>query len=328
MAEQGHKAPIIVKKIKKAEAGAHGGQWKVAYADFVTAMMAFFLLMWLLNMTPKEKQEEVAAYFREFSLFEAPGPGAIPLETGGLGPPAVVSSSSERPDGPAAEVGGGTGVGPEAGGPSAEQKRVEEMVKAQLRQSLPELADQVSVAVENGKVRIEIMDKLDRPIFERGRAVLTPDAQRILAALTGVLKKDDLKVVVEGHTDAAPYGTEAYTNWELSTDRAQAARRLMLKDGFPAGNIVMVAGFAATMPYVPADPLDARNRRISLLLFQEPAPGQDQGAGNGAAQGQNGNGKKTEAGPAPEAPPPVPSANEILEREIDRIYDKATEKQF
>jgi len=326
MAEQGHKAPIIYKKIKKVEAGAHGGQWKVAYADFVTAMMAFFLLMWLLNMTPKEKQEEVATYFREFSLFEAPGPGAIPLETGGLGPPAVVSSSSERPDGPAAEVGGGTGEGPEAGGPSAEQKRVVEMVQAQLRQSLPELADQVSVVAEDGKVRIEIMDKLDRPIFERGRAVFTPDAQRILATLTGVLKKDDLRVIVEGHTDAAPYGTEAYTNWELSTDRAQAARRLMLKDGFPQKNIVMVAGFAATMPYVPSDPLDARNRRISLLLFQEPEPGQADG--NGAARGQAGNGQQTEVAPAPEAPPPLPSANDLLEREIDKIYDKATEKQF
>jgi chemotaxis protein MotB len=328
MAEQGHKAPIIVKKIKKGGAGAHGGQWKVAYADFVTAMMAFFLLMWLLNMTPKQKQEEVAAYFREFSLFEAPGPGAIPLETGGLGPPAVVSSSSHEPDGPASDVGGGTGVGPEAGGPTAEQKRVEQMVKAQLRQSLPELADQVSVTVEDGKVRIEIMDKLDRPIFERGRAALTPDAQRILATLTGVLKKDDLKVVVEGHTDAAPYGTDSYTNWELSTDRAQTARRLMLKDGFPAKNIVMVSGFAATMPYVPSDPLDARNRRISLLLFQEPAPGQPQDAGSSPARNAAGNGRTTETAPTPPAPPPVPSPNDLLEREIDKIYDKATEKQF
>jgi len=328
MAEQGHKAPIIIKKIKKGGGAAHGGQWKVAYADFVTAMMAFFLLMWLLNMTPKEKQEEVAAYFREFSLFEAPGPGIIPLETGGIGPPAVVSSSSERPDGPAAAVGGGTGEGPEAGGPSAEQQRVAEMVQAQLRTALPEMADQVSVVAEEGKVRIEIMDKLDRPIFERGRAVLTADAQRILAILTGVLKKDDLKVVVEGHTDAAPYGTEAYTNWELSTDRAQAARRLMLKDGFPAANIVMVAGFADTMPYVPTDPLDATNRRISLLLFQEPTPGQDQENGTGPARGQAKNGRAAKAEPEPEAAPPLPSANELLEREIDKIYEKATEKQF
>ncbi|MDQ7830970.1 MAG: flagellar motor protein MotB [Desulfovibrionaceae bacterium] len=325
MAEQGHKAPIIIKKIKKGGGAAHGGQWKVAYADFVTAMMAFFLLMWLLNMTPKEKQEEVAAYFREFSLFEAPGPGAIPLETGGLGPPAVVSSSSERPDGPAAAVGGGAEDGPDEGGANAEQKRVAEMVQAQLRTALPELADQVTVVAEEGKVRIEIMDKLDRPIFERGRAVLTSDAQRILATLTGVLRKDDLKVVVEGHTDAAPYGTEAYTNWELSTDRAQAARRLMLRDGFPPKNIVMVAGFAATMPYVPSDPLDARNRRISLLLFQEPQPGQQDLNGNGSAPDRAGNGRKTEVAPAP---PPLPSANELLEREIDKIYEKATEKQF
>ncbi len=323
MAEQGHKAPIIVKRIKKGEGGAHGGSWKVAYADFVTAMMAFFLLMWLLNMTPKQKQEEVAAYFREFSLFESPGPGAIPLETGGLGPPAVVSSSSERPDGPAAEVGGGTGVGPEAGGPSAAQKRVEQMVESQIRRKVPELADQVKVVAEEGKVRIEIMDKLDNPIFEKGKAVLAASAQKILATLTEVLKKDDLKVVVEGHTDALPYGTETYTNWELSSDRAQAARRFMLKDGFPAQNIVMVAGYAATKPYVPADPYDPRNRRISLLLYQEPPPGDQDATQGGEAQGQT-----PERGETGEAAKKSPSMNEYLEQEIDKIYEKATEKQF
>ncbi|MFZ5812345.1 MAG: flagellar motor protein MotB [Thermodesulfobacteriota bacterium] len=323
MAEQGHKAPIIVKRIKKSEGGAHGGQWKVAYADFVTAMMAFFLLMWLLNMAPKEKQEQVAAYFREFSLFEHPGPGAIPLETGGLGPPAVVSSSSERPDGPAAEVGGGTGVGPEAGGPSAEQKRVEQMVEKQIREVLPELADQVKVTAEEGKVRIEIMDKLDNPIFEKGKAVLAPDAKRILATLTEVLKKDDLKAVVEGHTDALPYGTETYTNWELSSDRAQAARRAMLKDGFPPENIVMVAGYASTRPYVPADPYDPKNRRISLLLFQEP-PAQEAGKD---AQEQAGKTPPAEE-QAVEEQKTSPTMNEYLEQEIDKIYDKATEKQF
>ncbi len=335
MAEQGHKANIIIKRVKKVAGGAHGGSWKVAYADFVTAMMAFFLLMWLLNMVPNEKKEELAAYFNDFSMFQNPGPSAVPLTSGGLGPPgALVGSQSERPDvavdqdgqspgGPGQDQGNGpdAGTGPQSA--EAMAKALEARIQKQLEQTVPELAGQVSVTDTGGKVRVEIMDKADRPLFDSGSVTLRPDAQRILAAITGVVRKEGVKVAIEGHTDAYKY-SGPYTNWDLSTGRALSARRLMVQDGLAPENVAQVAGFADTRPYVAGKPFDPKNRRISLLLYREPKPGEtpaDQ-SGNGA-----GNGADPGAAAKPVEPKP-PNVGEVLERQIDNIYDKSTEGQF
>lgn len=316
MAEQGQKANIIIKRVKKVSGGAHGGSWKVAYADLVTAMMAFFLLMWLLNMVPQEKKEELAAYFNDFSLFENPGPSALTVVSGGLGPPgAIVGSQAERPDvaidrGGKEPTGGKGGQGMDAG--EAKAKALEKQIKAQLEKTVPELAGQVSVTRDKDQVRLEIMDKADKPLFDLGGITPTAEARRILDAVTETLKKEGVKVAIEGHTDAYRY-SGTYTNWDLSAGRALAARRIMVQDGLPPDDVAQVTGYADTRPYVAGDPYDPRNRRISLLLFRPPKPG-EKSAGGGDG--------KTEVKKIP------PTVGEELERQIDKMYDKSTEGQF
>lgn len=316
MSEQGQKPTIIIKRVKKVAAGAHGGSWKVAYADLVTAMMAFFLLMWLLNMTPQQKKEELAAYFNDFSLFSNPGPSAVTVTTGGLGPPgAVVGSQSERPDvaidrGGKEPTGGKGGEGLNAG--EAKAKALQKQIETQLAQTVPELAGQVAVTRDKDKVRVEIMDKAEKPLFDLGGITPTPEARRILAAVTAAIRKDDIKVAIEGHTDAYRY-SGSYTNWDLSTGRALAARRLMVQDGLSPDNVAQVTGYADTRPYVADKPYDPRNRRISLLLFRPPQPG-EQPADDGRTEKAK--------------PKPPPTVGEELERQIDKLYDKSTEGQF
>ena len=340
MAEGEHKKNIIIKKVKKISASAHGGSWKVAYADLVTAMMAFFLLMWLLSNAPQEKKEEIANYFNDFSIFNNPGPSAQTLETGGLGPPgAVVGSQSERPDvaidreGQQPSGGQGQNTGMMDGGKEsppltkaeaaaqakaaaaaeAQAGALEREIEQALQKIVPELAGQVSVTQLKDRVRIEIMDKADRPLYDLGGVSLLPDAQRILAAVTDVVKKEGVKVAIEGHTDAYRY-SGTYSNWDLSAGRALSARRFMVGAGLNPDNVTQVTGFADTRPYVADKPYDPKNRRISLLLFREPKPG-ERGVGSGQGQGKP-------------APPKTPDVGEVLEKQINTIYDKSTEGQF
>lgn len=337
MAEQGHKNNIIIKRVKKVAAGGHGGSWKVAYADLVTAMMAFFLLMWLLNMVPQDKKEELAAYFNDFTIFNNPASGSQSVISGGLGPPgAVVGSQSERPDvavdregkEPAGGKGQDTGDQDAGKGSAAEAqanaqaRALEQQVEKALETSLPELEGQVSVTQDHDKIRIEIMDKSDRPLFDLGGVTLLPDAQRILATITNVVKKEGVKVSIEGHTDAYKY-SGPYTNWDLSAGRALSARRLMVQYGLPPENVTQVTGFADSRPYVAGKPFDPKNRRISLLLFREPKPGEKPAEG-GSKKGTGGDSK---AGPK-FVPPKTPDVGEVLEQQIDNLYDKSTEDQF
>ncbi|EFL49584.1 OmpA/MotB domain protein [Solidesulfovibrio fructosivorans JJ]] len=355
MAEQGQKANIIIKRVKKVAGGAHGGSWKVAYADLVTAMMAFFLLMWLLNMVPQEKKEQLASYFNDFSLFQNPGPSSQLLDSGGLGPPAVVvGSQDERPDvaidrgGKEPSGGAGQDTGDLDGGKRLEAKRraeaaakadaaakaLEGQLEQALQKDVPELAGQVSVTQSNDKVRIEIMDKADRPLFDLGGVTLLPDAKRILAAVTDVIKKEGVKVAIEGHTDAYRY-SGTYTNWDLSAGRALAARRMMIQQGLSPDQVAAVTGYADTRPYVPGNLYDPKNRRISLLLYRQPKPGEKAVGGVGGAGGAGGAGspgaddgtggvEKSKAVVTPK----TPSVGDVLEQQIDNLYDRSTESQF
>ena len=346
MAEAEHKKNIIIKKIKKISAGAHGGSWKVAYADLVTAMMAFFLLMWLLSNAPQEKKEEIANYFNEFSLFNNPGPSATLLDVGGVGPPAaVVGTGEERPDvaidrgGKEPTGGQGQNAGDMAGGKheapktkaeadalakaqakaeaaaAAQAQALEQQIEQALEKAVPELAGQVSVTQDKDKVRVEIMDKADRPLYDLGGVALLPDAQRILAAVTDVIRKEGVKVAIEGHTDAYRY-SGAYSNWDLSAGRALAARRFMVGAGLNPDAVAEVTGYSDTRPYVPGKPYDPKNRRISLLLFRPPREGERGAGGTGSGV------------PAKPAPPRTPDVGEVLEKQINTIYDKSTEGQF
>ncbi len=236
------KKTIIIKKIKKElHEGSHGGSWKVAYADFVTAMMAFFLLLWLITMVSSEKRARIAHYFKYFSIFEKSGTSFMEKQS------AVFNKAGDT-------------IGMNA-------EEFKERIKKTIENKLADIKDQVLVDIFEGGVRIQLVDKEGRPMFELGSSQPTPLAKRILKVITENIKTIPNKVAIEGHTDALAYKSSAYTNWELSTERALTARKEMEKYGLPPERISKVAGYADTIPLIKENPIDPRNRRISILLL-------------------------------------------------------------
>jgi len=254
---------IIIKKArKKGHEGGHGGSWKVAYADFVTAMMAFFLLLWLITMVEPEKRARVSNYFKKFSIFEKSGESLFDNSTRkdltDIMNEKTVSPSDRST--PGSRRDGRRLLNPED---------FKEKLKHEIETRLADVKDQVLVETFEGGVRIQMMDKDGNPMFALGKSDLTQDARRILKVITESLKDNDNPVAIEGHTDALSYPTNRYTNWELSTERASAARREMEGNGLPQERLVRVAGFAATDPLIKDNPYDPRNRRISVLLYTQ-----------------------------------------------------------
>lgn len=247
---------IIIKKVKKrGHEGGHGGSWKVAYADFVTAMMAFFLLLWLITMVAPEKRARVSSYFKSFNLFEKAGS----------------SMMMEAPGGVAGDSGGqfgklekdfGKGV---SDTPSPES--LKETIRHEVEKKLSDVQDQVMVDVFEDGVRVQLTDKDGRPIFSLGGYELSPNGKKILNVITENIKNTGNKIAIEGHTDALSYSSNRYTNWELSTERASAARKELENNGLNPDRLVKVAGYAATEPLIKDDPNDPRNRRISIILL-------------------------------------------------------------
>jgi len=313
------KTPIIVKKIKKGGAGAHGGSWKVAYADFVTAMMAFFLLMWLINSTPQEKKKEIASYFQDFSLFDNRGASIIPMDVSGMNmPSAVVEPLSINPD---VVPGGPADQGAEAAAKEQVNKAREKAAKqleGELQSDVPELKDQFMVSRQDEAIRVEIVENSGgKPLFPVGRTDLTPEAKKALDAVASRLTTEkvfqNLKIAIEGHTDATPFPSDRYTNWDLSAERALSARREFELAKFPPERIVQVAGYASTRLLFKDNPTDPRNRRISILI--EPfAPKRTKSDQAGA-----------EAAKAKDDPNVVKPKGNVLEQQIEKVYDKATE---
>jgi chemotaxis protein MotB len=280
--------PIIVKKKKKAAHAAHGGAWKVAYADFVTAMMAFFLLLWLLGSTTKEEQKAVSGYFRDPT-------GSIVGQGGGLDMPGV------------GQVGpGGANQGvvewnnpltqPEAAqDPLAQEQDLqqasdaavaEEQAKREqksldaLQQELEKeiarddsrfvkLRDQILIDQTALGLRVQIVDKANRPMFASGSKQLEVYAEEVLYALAPILNGVSNKLSVNGHTDAVAYGGLDYTNWDLSADRANSARRALLEGEYPDGKILTVQGMGASVARLPQAPEDPSNRRIEILVLKK-----------------------------------------------------------
>jgi chemotaxis protein MotB len=246
--------PIIVKKKKAAHHGHHGGAWKVAYADFVTAMMAFFLVMWLVGQS-KEVKSAVAGYFRNPGIFD-----------------------QEKSDGPIA--GGSLKVDPEAAPAppesapallAAERAALEETA-SRIRQRLdtPDLralGRQIEITITRDGLRIELLDAEQQTFFASGSAALAAGTERVLAVIARELGSLKNSIVIEGHTDSRPYATtDLYSNWELSADRANAARRVMERSGLQAGQVRGVRGYADRQLRVADVPLDPRNRRVSVIV--------------------------------------------------------------
>ncbi|HEX4036768.1 MAG TPA: flagellar motor protein MotB [Acidobacteriaceae bacterium] len=230
--------PIIVIKKKKGHAGHHGGAWKVAYADFVTAMMALFIVLWLMNAS-RQVQEAVGGYFKD-----------------PRGTAKVVGSNRNGTDQYVA-------------------LRPQDMkkLKEDLLQSIhhidhsDKLKNQIEITVTPEGLRIELMEAPNGTFFELGSAAPTPALRSLLGALSHELGKLPNDISIEGHTDAKPYsGKNGYDNWDLSADRANEARRLMQAEGLRPGQISQVRGFADRRPRLPDKPDDASNRRISVIV--------------------------------------------------------------
>lgn len=259
-----HHAPVIIIKKKKAgHAGHHGGAWKVAYADFVTAMMAFFLVMWLVNQSPAVKNS-VQAYFQDPGVFEY-AHGRSPIAAGA----GIVGSGS-------------AGQGSDVASVTAALERAAERIKNQIK-AIPgfkTLDSQIEVKVTADGLRIELQEGGQFTFFDSGSAHVKSETRQILALIGKELAALPQAIAVEGHTDAAPFGRDrAYTNWELSADRANAARRIMEEAGLPPAHVKAIRGFADTILRTPEEPFNARNRRVSIVVQNEKAARSAQAAG-------------------------------------------------
>ncbi|HPI91867.1 MAG TPA: OmpA family protein [Deltaproteobacteria bacterium] len=242
--------PVIIKKYNKKGGGAHGGSWKVAYADFVTAMMAFFLLMWLLNMTSAQKKIQLSNYFQNYSIFEKGGGAAV-------------ATKQDAPGEGMFDIGRGIKSAPPK---TIMAGDLADKIKKQVEENFKEYRDRVFIFDDNGNLRIEIVDTIGTSFFDAGGTDLSPSGKSLLKGLVPALKDMDRKIIIEGHTDSMAYKDKGYTNWELSTQRASAARMVLEKNGVPQNQIEMVAGYADTKPFIKSNPADPKNRRISIVV--------------------------------------------------------------
>ncbi|HVT95918.1 MAG TPA: flagellar motor protein MotB [Acidobacteriaceae bacterium] len=230
--------PIIVIKKKSAHGGHHGGAWKVAYADFVTAMMSLFIVLWLMNTSEKVRQA-VAGYFND--------PRGRSTMTG-----TDQSGSSENLALTKDNI-------PEL------KKKIEEAIRQM--NDLKALQNQIQITITPEGLRIELLETKDGTFFDSGSATLNRNGRELLEMLAGQLGGLPNRISIEGHTDAAPYASkDGYGNWDLSTDRANAARRVMQVSGLRSSQVSQVRGYADQKLRVPEDPLDPSNRRISLIV--------------------------------------------------------------
>ena len=274
--------PIIVKRVKKGGHGHHGGAWKIAYADFVTAMMAFFLLMWLLGSTSEGDKKGIADYFQ--------APLKISLLGGGSGAgdaSHVVKGGGEDLSRSAGQVKRGDvearrkTVNLQA--LKAEQTRAERARLEQLKQQVEQrirgnarlagMSSQIRLDMTHDGLRIQIVDEQNRPMFASGSAVVQPYMRELLREIGTVLAEVPNRLTLEGHTDAAPFvgGGLGYGNWELSADRANASRRELHAGSLPDDRVLRVQGLAASLPLQPQEPLAAANRRISIIVMNREA---------------------------------------------------------
>ncbi len=271
--------PIIIKKIKKGGHGHHGGAWKIAYADFVTAMMAFFLLMWLLGSTTKGDLRGIADYFN------TPLQVAMAGGSGSGDSSSVLRGGGEDLTRTVGQVKRGSNDGDRktytVKAMAADMQRIADeeakLTKKRIEQSLernPRLRDvknQVKMDVTSDGLRIQIVDDKNRPMFDSGSTVVKPYMRELLNEIAKVLNDVDSKVTLSGHTDSSPFsgGDRGYSNWELSTDRANASRRELVAGGIAENKILRVVGLAAMVPYEPANPDAPINRRISIVVMNQ-----------------------------------------------------------
>jgi len=330
MEKGANQQPIIIKKKKGHGHGHHGGSWKVALADFMTAMMAFFLLMWLLGSTSTEEQKAIAAHFQD------PGSEFIVGEGGAdLG---LISQDQPVPQTQADDPNDEQENNQESTKDLTEeqlQKELERIETQQLEELKKQLEteinaldsvfqlikDQILIDFTALGLRIQIVDKDQRPMFDVGSANLQQWSSDVLHALAPILDKVQNKISVTGHTDATPYGVGAtYTNWELSADRANAARRALLEGSYPEGKVATVQGMGSAAPLVVDKPGEPINRRIAIIVLKK-AVAEALGSGVGIDSSQLMKSGDTFTKPPVQSQPAGPKI--LSPREVDDAIDAA-----
>ena len=274
--------PLIIKKIKKAGHGHHGGAWKVAFADFATAMMAFFLLLWLLSAATPEQKQAISGFFdaeAQIGIGEGAGFSDSMIDLGGAGDTSKGSEGEDWQD--------GSGSGQSTQEMEEEARQMEELLEIlkqaiEKKEELKAFKDQLKLSVTPEGLRIQIVDKENRPMFESGKAVMRDHATKILQEIAPIISKAGNRISLTGHTDAVSFvRKDGYSNWELSADRANAARRALINAGMSASKVGRVVGLADASLYNPDNPLDPINRRISIVVMNkatDEAIGKEDGA--------------------------------------------------
>ncbi|TGN40068.1 flagellar motor protein MotB [Marinobacter confluentis] len=263
--------PIIIKRKKVVAAGHHGGSWKVAFADFATAMMAFFLVLWLTATASPEQKLAVEGYFKD-PVGYTEGGSRNPVDLGGSA--SVVNESSE--DIADSDIQIEDQVVEELA-QTLEQQKMEQLfqdLKERIEQNetLQDFKDQLLIDITSEGLRIQIVDRSQRPMFDSGRAELKYYSQDILFELAKTLSTVNNKLSITGHTDSSPFnGRPGYTNWELSADRANTARRALVAGGVDGGQIGRVVGLSDSVLFNKDDPQAPVNRRISIIVMNKKA---------------------------------------------------------
>lgn len=265
---------IVIKRVKKGgHDGHHGGAWKVAYADFVTAMMAFFLLMWLLNAASQEQKEAIAYYFSTGEVINSSNSGGETIL------PGVIEATGQVPVSSPFVGFDGSRVMPDLSDKKQKylankEQELFDRAKIALEEAIAsdpellELRDNLVITKTEEGLNIQLIDQANQSVFTSGSDVLTPNGRRLTVLLAKVLRQMPQEIAIEGHTDAVPFTTRnGYSNWELSADRALAFRRRMISLGIDEAHIVRVAGQASMKPYVLDNPEAPQNRRISMTLL-------------------------------------------------------------
>ena len=273
--------PIIIKRIKKSGHAKHGGAWKIAYADFVTAMMAFFLLMWLLGSTTEGDKKGIADFFNaplKVSFVGGSGTGDSSHVVRGGGADLSRASGQVKQGDIQAPKKTINLQSLQAQQRRAEMARLEEL-KAKVEERMaasPKFAalkSQIRLDMTRDGLRIQIVDELNRPMFDTGSAVVKPYMRELLRDIGQVLADVPNRITIEGHTDAQPFsgGDRGYSNWELSSDRANASRRELLAGGMPDDRMLLVQGLASSTLFDVNDPQNPANRRISIIVMNRDA---------------------------------------------------------
>jgi len=267
----------IIKKVKKVQAaGAHGGAWKVAYADFATAMMAFFMLMWLLNVAPPETLQGIANYFK---------PTATPIQGGDPSPffePDVGKATQEiivsdpKDGGPESAEGSNSSETDEDDQAQEMENQALDNLEAQIQlalqksQEIKALADQIQFEKTEDGLKIRIIDRDQRPMFRPGTAELYGYARTIMAEIGTQIEAMPNRVAIYGHTDSTPFsGSPDRSNWELSGERANAVRRVLRARGIEDNRVFEIVGKASTEPLFIDNPARSENRRVTILVLRE-----------------------------------------------------------